>query len=102
MSMSWNHAGGGQTGTMGIEYLDGLYSYALVLTRNRSEVALRALAGHEAKLHQPARRIVDKHQKRAGLPVSVRDGSLVNHCEQLSFDELLYAIRARNTELHWG
>jgi hypothetical protein len=34
MSMSWNHAGAGQAGTMGIEYLDGLYSYALVLTRN--------------------------------------------------------------------
>jgi hypothetical protein len=36
------------------------------------------------------------------LPVSVRDGSSVNHRGQLSFDELLYAIRARNTELHWG
>jgi hypothetical protein len=78
MSMSWNRAGGGQTGTMGIEYLDGLYSYALVLTRNhaeagdRSEVALRALAEHEAKLHQPARRVVDKHQKRAGLATSLK------------------------------
>ena len=37
MSLSWNHAGGGQAGTMGIEYLDGLYSYALVLTRNHAE-----------------------------------------------------------------
>ncbi len=37
MSMSWNHAGAGQAGTMGIEYLDGLYSYALVLTRNHAE-----------------------------------------------------------------
>jgi len=72
MSMLWNHTEGGQTGTMGIEYLNGLYSYALVLTRNRSEVALRALAGHEAKLHQLARRIVDKHQKRAGLAASLK------------------------------
>jgi RNA polymerase sigma-70 factor (ECF subfamily) len=35
--MSWNFAGTGSPGTMGIEYIDGLYSYALVLTRNRAE-----------------------------------------------------------------
>jgi RNA polymerase sigma-70 factor (ECF subfamily) len=35
--MSWSHAGAGQAGTIGIEYLDGLYSYALVLTRNHAE-----------------------------------------------------------------
>jgi RNA polymerase sigma-70 factor (ECF subfamily) len=35
--MSWHHDGAGQTNAMGIEYLDGLYSYALVLTRNFAE-----------------------------------------------------------------
>jgi RNA polymerase sigma-70 factor (ECF subfamily) len=35
--MSWNHNGAGQADAMGIEYLDGLYSYALVLTRNHAE-----------------------------------------------------------------
>jgi RNA polymerase sigma-70 factor (ECF subfamily) len=35
--MSWNCAGANQADTMGIEYLDGLYSYALVLTRNHAE-----------------------------------------------------------------
>ncbi len=35
--MSLNHDGAGQTQMMGIEYLDGLYSYAMVLTRNHAE-----------------------------------------------------------------
>jgi RNA polymerase sigma-70 factor (ECF subfamily) len=35
--MSWNHTGAGQTRAMGVEYLDGLYSYAMVLTRNHAE-----------------------------------------------------------------
>ena len=35
--MSWNHDGTGQPQMMGIEYLDGLYSYAMVLTRNQAE-----------------------------------------------------------------
>jgi RNA polymerase sigma-70 factor (ECF subfamily) len=35
--MSWNHDGVGQPQMMGIEYLDGLYSYAMVLTRNHAE-----------------------------------------------------------------
>jgi RNA polymerase sigma-70 factor (ECF subfamily) len=35
--MSWNHAGAVQPHAMGIEYLDGLYSYAMVLTRNHAE-----------------------------------------------------------------
>jgi RNA polymerase sigma-70 factor (ECF subfamily) len=35
--MSWNHDGAGQPPMMGIEYLDGLYSYAMVLTRNHAE-----------------------------------------------------------------
>ena len=35
--MSWNHDGAGQPDATGIEYLDGLYSYALVLTRNHAE-----------------------------------------------------------------
>jgi RNA polymerase sigma-70 factor (ECF subfamily) len=35
--MSWNHDGAGQADSTGIEYLDGLYSYALVLTRNHAE-----------------------------------------------------------------
>jgi RNA polymerase sigma-70 factor (ECF subfamily) len=35
--MSWNHDGTGQPGNPGIEYLDELYSYALVLTRNHAE-----------------------------------------------------------------
>src|ERR1700722_4952314 len=36
-TMSWNHDGTGQPQMMGIEYLDGLYSYAMVLTRNHAE-----------------------------------------------------------------
>jgi len=35
--MSWNHDETGQENTPGIEHLDGLYSYALVLTRNHTE-----------------------------------------------------------------
>jgi RNA polymerase sigma-70 factor (ECF subfamily) len=33
----WNHAGAGLADTMGMEHLDGLYGYALVLTRNYAE-----------------------------------------------------------------
>ena len=35
--MSWNHDGTDQADASGVEYLDGLYSYALVLTRNHAE-----------------------------------------------------------------
>jgi RNA polymerase sigma-70 factor (ECF subfamily) len=35
--MSWNHTGAAQAHTMGIEYLDGLYSYAMILSRNHAE-----------------------------------------------------------------
>src|SRR3981189_2019956 len=35
--MSWNHAGSGQADATGIEHLDGLYSYAMVLSRNHAE-----------------------------------------------------------------
>jgi RNA polymerase sigma-70 factor (ECF subfamily) len=35
--MSWNHDGAGQAVATGIEHLDGLYSYAMVLSRNRAE-----------------------------------------------------------------
>jgi RNA polymerase sigma-70 factor, ECF subfamily len=35
--MSWNHDGAGQADATGVEHLDGLYSYALVLTRNHAE-----------------------------------------------------------------
>jgi RNA polymerase sigma-70 factor (ECF subfamily) len=35
--MSWNHNSAGQTDAPGIEHLDGLYGYALVLTRNHAE-----------------------------------------------------------------
>src|SRR6202051_439570 len=35
--MSWNHDGAAQPQMMGIEYLDGLYSYAMVLSRNHAE-----------------------------------------------------------------
>lgn len=35
--MSWNHDGTGQPQMMGIEFLNGLYSYAMVLTRNHAE-----------------------------------------------------------------
>jgi RNA polymerase sigma-70 factor, ECF subfamily len=35
--MSWNHDGRGRADASGIEYIDGLYSYALVLTRNHAE-----------------------------------------------------------------
>jgi RNA polymerase sigma-70 factor (ECF subfamily) len=37
--MSWNEDGASQTGAPGVEYLDGLYSYALILTRNPAEAA---------------------------------------------------------------
>jgi RNA polymerase sigma-70 factor (ECF subfamily) len=35
--MSWNHDGTDQADARGVEYLNGLYSYALVLTRNHAE-----------------------------------------------------------------
>src|SRR5258705_1075932 len=35
--MSWNHDGADRVDATGIEYIDGLYSYALVLTRNHAE-----------------------------------------------------------------
>jgi RNA polymerase sigma-70 factor (ECF subfamily) len=35
--MSWNHDGAGQTDATGIEHLDGLYSYAMVLSRNHAD-----------------------------------------------------------------
>jgi RNA polymerase sigma-70 factor, ECF subfamily len=35
--MSWNHDGAAQVDATGVEHLDGLYSYALVLTRNHAE-----------------------------------------------------------------
>jgi RNA polymerase sigma-70 factor, ECF subfamily len=35
--MSWNDDGAGQTDATVIDHLDGLYSYALVLTRNHAE-----------------------------------------------------------------
>jgi RNA polymerase sigma-70 factor (ECF subfamily) len=35
--MSWNDDGAGQADATGVEYLDGLYSYALILTRNHAE-----------------------------------------------------------------
>ena len=35
--MSWNDDGAGRADASGVEYLDGLYSYALVLTRNHAE-----------------------------------------------------------------
>jgi RNA polymerase sigma-70 factor (ECF subfamily) len=35
--MSWNENRAGQAGAPGVEYLNGLYSYALVLTRNHAE-----------------------------------------------------------------
>jgi RNA polymerase sigma-70 factor (ECF subfamily) len=35
--MSWNRDGAGHASVTGVEYLDGLYSYALVLTRNHAE-----------------------------------------------------------------
>jgi RNA polymerase sigma-70 factor, ECF subfamily len=37
MNMSWRHDGADRADAIGIEYLDGLYSYALVLTRNPTE-----------------------------------------------------------------
>jgi RNA polymerase sigma-70 factor (ECF subfamily) len=37
--MSWNEEGATQAGAPGVEYLDALYSYALVLTRNHAEAA---------------------------------------------------------------
>jgi RNA polymerase sigma-70 factor, ECF subfamily len=35
--MSWNHDGACQADATGVEYLDGLYGYALVLTGNHAE-----------------------------------------------------------------
>jgi hypothetical protein len=36
--MSWNDDRAGRAHASGVEYFDGLYSYALVLTRNPAEV----------------------------------------------------------------
>jgi RNA polymerase sigma-70 factor (ECF subfamily) len=35
--MSWNHDGAGRTDATGIEFVDGLYGYAMVLTRNHAQ-----------------------------------------------------------------
>jgi RNA polymerase sigma-70 factor (ECF subfamily) len=35
--MSWNHDEAGPADATGIEHLDGLYSYAMVLSRNHAE-----------------------------------------------------------------
>ena len=35
--MSWNHEGAERTDAMGIESIDGLYGYAMVLTRNHAQ-----------------------------------------------------------------
>jgi RNA polymerase sigma-70 factor (ECF subfamily) len=35
--MSWNDDGAGHPDEIGLEHLDGLYSYALILTRNHAE-----------------------------------------------------------------
>jgi RNA polymerase sigma-70 factor (ECF subfamily) len=35
--MTWNHDGAGCADATGLEYLEGLYSYAMVLTRNHAE-----------------------------------------------------------------
>ena len=35
--MSWNHDGAGQTDATGIECIDGLYGYAMSLTRNHAQ-----------------------------------------------------------------
>ena len=35
--MLWNRDGAGQADAIGVEYVDGLYSYAMVLTRNHAE-----------------------------------------------------------------
>jgi RNA polymerase sigma-70 factor (ECF subfamily) len=35
--MSWNHDGAGQADATGIEHLDGLYRYAMILSRNHAE-----------------------------------------------------------------
>jgi len=35
--MSWNHDGADQTDATGIEHVDGLYSYAMVLSRNHAD-----------------------------------------------------------------
>jgi RNA polymerase sigma-70 factor, ECF subfamily len=35
--MSWDHDGANRADGTGIEYLDGLYSYALILTRNHAD-----------------------------------------------------------------
>jgi RNA polymerase sigma-70 factor (ECF subfamily) len=55
--MSWNHDGADQADATGIEHLDGLYSYAMVLSRNHAEAedlvqetyvrAIQALGGCE-------------------------------------------------------
>jgi RNA polymerase sigma-70 factor, ECF subfamily len=37
LRMSWNHDGAGPTNVTGIEYIDGLYGYAMALTRNHAQ-----------------------------------------------------------------
>ncbi|MDX6458988.1 MAG: hypothetical protein QOE55_2685 [Acidobacteriaceae bacterium] len=37
LGMSWNHDGAGRTDATGIECIDGLYGYAMALTRNHAQ-----------------------------------------------------------------
>ncbi len=57
------------------------------------EVGVRALAGHEAQLHQSARRVIDQDQQRAGCAAVLEPTMLA----AVDLDQL-----ASQVGLHWG
>jgi RNA polymerase sigma-70 factor (ECF subfamily) len=79
-NMSWNHVGAGRADTMGIEYLDGLYSYALVLTRNNAE-AEELVQKTYVRALQAAGRLRAGNNMKAGLFTILRNVWL-NHVRQ--------------------
>ena len=83
--MPWNHNGAVQGASIGVEYLDGLYSYAMVLTRNHAEAEdlvqetyvralkamgrLRAGSNNEGlALHYPEKCLAQPVEKAAKRP----------------------------------
>ena len=55
------------------------------------EVRRRALAGHEAQLHEPARRVIDEDQQRAGLAAVLEPAVLT----AIDLDQLAVALASK-------
>jgi RNA polymerase sigma-70 factor (ECF subfamily) len=85
--MSWNDNGSGRPDATGVEYLDGLYSYALVLTCNQAEAAdlvegwLFTILGN-VRFNQLRKRRVEE------LPMKFRENILLREYEALSHLEI--------------